>query len=188
MKSKKGITLVELIVAMALTVLLLTASTAFVVPMYSYYADSVTQSRAIKVSANIEKRLKEVLPSAANVYVSRNATISHSGADAFYLFIQNGAIVYRKNSTVEEFLLAVDYEGFAVNWIIKVRYKGSESTRFTMLEFTMTLTKGEVTITRKTTINFPNMQMNINYKITQLDGTLAESTEFKSLKFTKPQI
>lgn len=190
--NKRGITLIELIVAMALTVIILTASTAFITPLYSYYGQSVNKAKGIRVSNAIEKRLKEFVPNALNAYVTLStAALTGTENKTYYLYVASGKIVLSHGNGVSSisdiFITDAEYEGFLLSLIIKTKYKNLETTKYTILQFNLTLTKGTTTVTRTVTINLPNMDFDLARKIRVLETSndpaeTGASSDYKSLK------
>lgn len=188
-KNKRGITLIELIVAMALTVIILTAATSFMVPLYRYYGNSVNEAKAIKVSGVIEKRLKEILPSAVEAYVTTATAVTHSGTNGYYyILVASNRIVYRLNGTSQVFLAEAAYEGFNVALEIRPKYKGTATTAYNILQITIIMTKNDVEVKRLIVINLHNMTSApyiylLNSPNTHTVTCPNESTVYRTIKF-----
>lgn len=164
-KNKKGVTLIELIVAMAMTVIILAAATQLINPFYSYYFKSVNDSKAISICSAIEEKLDSTLSRAAMLDVSTATSLSQAGYYTLYVGTSTGWTtphVVLKDSTSDvsasEFLTEAEYEGFTVSWEMHVfAGTGSETWLFNNIVFTITLTKGTYTYTRDINIYLMSM-------------------------------
>lgn len=187
----RGITLVELIVAMALTVIILAASAAFVTPLYGYYGQKVNEAKAIKVSGLIEDRLKQIIPSAVEMHVDTSTYLSPVGADYYYIYVSNNKIVYRLHGTTQTFIADADYQGFTVALDIKTKCKLDDvsANRNTVLVFVVKIYRNStLLITRSVVINLFNMDNDTSRKIYRLTSPMyttnpSESVIYKSIKF-----
>ncbi|MGI6701346.1 MAG: PilW family protein [Christensenellales bacterium] len=185
-RNKRGITLVELIIAMALTVMILAASTAMINPLYSFYGDSLKKAKAIKVSGLIEKRLKEIVPSMDNEVFVATSVLSHSGTDYWYIYNESNIVKLRFNNTQKEFLETADYQGFNVEMSIHAKRKSlgaSYDTYYRILVFTIKVKYGsDVLITRNVSIYLNLLTGSETIKVNG-GATPVETTAYKSVKF-----
>lgn len=166
--NKKGVTLIELIVAMALTVIVLTASTRIMMPMFRLYNENLRQSNAIRVSAEIEQALRNKLTSAIEMSIAEDETLDAIGKNYNYLYIKNGRIVYEENINdvpyTYDLISEEAYEGFDVEWIIRPEYirlytEKENELFYNELKIDVTLNNeaDNVSVTREIAIQLINM-------------------------------
>lgn len=168
-KNNKGITLIELIVAMALTAIILTASTRIMMPIYRLYHSNLEQSNAIRVSGEIEKELRKKITSAVDMSVIEDKEIISPIKDHNYIYIRGGRIYYEEVidlSNRDEIPLLSDqsYEGFKVAWTIEPDYlrfyqNNASILVYNELKFNLSLINedDEVVTTRLIAIQLINM-------------------------------